>query len=503
MRPKIKDINFGEVYGENEVLYLNDYSKYFYDINESLGKLKKRNKLIVIGRKGTGKTLLVNVFCQKEKEGGAIAVVESLKELVFHELIHFQGKDISTTKYVPIFKWMCLVNIAKNIIKYPTGFSVEKVHILEGFLRSFGHIAGELRPEKTVEITKEYKTSGSAKVGFKAPFLSFGLDGGSGDSEKAKEIKRDYIDCIESLSSYLIGMILESNKKICIFYDELDDKFDASDEYKTGIISFMSCLSTINKEFLQAGVDVKVGAVIRHDIINCLSSPNINRVIEDNSIVLDWGIGQTKAINSEIFEMICFKASKSAAYYEDLNVSELFTKLFCDRVAGEYCSVYILHRTLGRPRDAIRMLTFIQEEYGENAERFESAMFTKVLLRYSSYLLREVRSELAGHLDDSAIDDCFELLRSVKKRGFTLWVITEKYNSLGFSDDALTLKEMLVHLFKVGAICNVQKRSKQEGGDAYFWSYVNEDYSVDTSMNFEIHCGLWDALGILKPKFRF
>lgn len=65
MRPKISAFKFGEIYGESEAQYLDNYSKYFYDLNNSLDKLNKKNKMVVIGRKGTGKTLLVNVFCEK------------------------------------------------------------------------------------------------------------------------------------------------------------------------------------------------------------------------------------------------------------------------------------------------------------------------------------------------------------------------------------------------------------------------------------------------------
>ncbi|HBW9830468.1 TPA: hypothetical protein MFX37_24365, partial [Klebsiella pneumoniae] len=138
MRPKIGDFEFGEVYGENEVLFLDNYSKYFYDINNSLSKLDRKNKMLVIGRKGTGKTLLVNVYCNAKRKNNYIAVVESLKDFVFHELTHFQGQDVSSTKYVPIFKWMILVNLAKNIVSNKKGFSEDKIVHLESFLRSFG-----------------------------------------------------------------------------------------------------------------------------------------------------------------------------------------------------------------------------------------------------------------------------------------------------------------------------------------------------------------------------
>ncbi|WP_347290275.1 hypothetical protein [Kluyvera georgiana] len=502
MRPKIEVFKFGMVYGESEAQHLKDYPRYFYDINGSLGQLENNDKTIVIGRKGTGKTLLVNVFCEEKRNDGFIAVVESLKDFVFHELIHFQGQDISSTKYVPIFKWMILVNIAKNIVKENKGFNSDKIEHLRGFLRSFSHIAGDLRPEQTIEITREFQHSGEAGMGFKLPILNGSVKAKGGEVERTKEVKRNYLDCIESLQSFIMEVFNESSREMFIFYDELDDKFDSTVEYKNAIISFMNAVTSINSIFLKSNVKVKVGAVIRNDIINSLSSPNINRIIEDNAVILDWNDGVERASDSEIFDMLAHKIKSSTPYYERLESHDLFGRIFSERVAGEHSSRYILHRTLGRPRDAIRMLTYIQELYGANTERFEASMFINTAKKYSSYLLREIRAELAGHLQDSDIDDCFALLRTVKKRGFTPEFIKDKYSQMSLSGEALTLEKMLRHLFKVGAIGNVIRRSKADGGDVYLWSYANEDLESDMTMHFEIHCGLWDALGVIKPKIR-
>lgn len=502
MRPKIGEFKLGEIYGESEVQYLDNFSKYFYVLDNSLGKLNRKNKMVVIGRKGTGKTLLANIFCDRKRKDDKIAVVESLKEFVFHELVYFQGVDVSSTKYVPIFKWMILVNIAKNIVKNNKGFDKNKLKHLEDFLRSFGHIAGELRPEQTIEITREYQSSGEVGLGFKLPLLRGDVKAKGGEVEKTKEVKRNYLECIESLQSFILEMLKESNKEIYIFYDELDDKFDATVEYKNAMISFLNAVMSVNKILTESNIVAKIGAVIRHDIINTFSSPNINKIIEDNSVTLDWNSSIERASDSEIFEMLAFKIKNSNDFYRDLTGPNLFGNIFSEKIEGEHSSIYILHRTLGRPRDAIRMLTYIQDEFGENAERFESSMFKKISKKYSSYLLREIRSELAGHISDSEIDDCFSLIHTVKKRGFTQSVIEGKYAGLNLGQNALSLNKMLSYLFKVGAICNVLRRAKIEGGDLYLWSYNDEDLKLDTSLNYEIHCGLWDALGIIKPKHR-
>lgn len=105
---------------------------------------------------------------------------------------------------------------------------------------------------------------------------------------------------MESLQCFIVDMLKESNKKIYVFYDELDDKFDATVEYKNAMISFLNAVVSINKTLMQNKIDAKIGAVIRHDIINTFSSPNINKIIEDNSVTLDWCSAGERASDSEI-----------------------------------------------------------------------------------------------------------------------------------------------------------------------------------------------------------
>ncbi|HHQ6001906.1 TPA: hypothetical protein ACSRWF_003809, partial [Morganella morganii] len=136
-----------------------------------------------------------------------------------------------------------------------------KVSHLESFLRSFGHIAGELRPEQTIEITREFQNSGEAGIGFNIPMFRGEAKTKGNEVEKTKEIKRNYLECIESLQYFLIDMLKESNKEVYIFYDELDDKFDATIEYKNAMISFLNAVMSVNKNLMENNVVAKIGAV--------------------------------------------------------------------------------------------------------------------------------------------------------------------------------------------------------------------------------------------------
>ncbi|WP_211663075.1 hypothetical protein, partial [Klebsiella pneumoniae] len=72
------------------------------------------------------------------------------------------------------------------------------------FLRSFGHVAGELRPEQTVEITREYQTSGEVGIGFRFPVLRGEAKAKGGEVEKTKETKKNYLECMESLQCFIV-----------------------------------------------------------------------------------------------------------------------------------------------------------------------------------------------------------------------------------------------------------------------------------------------------------
>lgn len=129
-------------------------------------------------------------------------------------------------------------------------------------------------------------------------------------------------------------------------------------------------------------------------------------------------------------------------------------------------------------------------------------MFIKIFKKYLFYFLCEIRFEFVGYLSDLEIDDSFFFLCLLKKRGFILYLIKEKFEELKLGDGILMFNKILSCLFKVGVIGNVFRRFKIDGGDVYLWLFNDEDLEMDLMLNFEIYCGLWDVLGIIKFKFR-
>ncbi|MGP1834330.1 P-loop ATPase, Sll1717 family [Shewanella frigidimarina] len=497
MKPKLKEIQLGHAYGESEVKYLKNFKDFYYDINEAKSRILSDEKFVIVGRKGTGKTLLSNVVCESLKDTYVISSHESLKEFVFHQLKHIEGYDLSPTKYVPIFEWMVYINLAKHIIDREDKFCPKRIDILLNFLRYFGHKSGELKIEKTIEMTKKFQDGleGSLK------FFDFGAKLKSTVDESIKEGTRTYLECLESLKEFITQTLMENESKVIVFYDELDDKFKNNAEYKEGIVSFLSAVEKINHHFHKLELKVKICAVIRSDIVDKLNSPNINRIFEDNSIFLSWDA--ECANETDLFEMLAHKTRCSSNFYANKNTENILEDIFPSHISGEYFKHYIIDRTLGRPRDLVRMLKFVQDCYGENMQKFESYTFEKTLRDYSKYLKREVKMELIGHVEDDILTKYFDFLSTLGKWTFNFAFVVKKNEVRKSFESDDELRKMLTDLFNAGAICNVVRRSKSEGGNYYFKSYLDESLEINFDHVFEIHPGLWHTLQIPIPKNRF
>lgn len=500
MRPKLGELDFGHVYADNEVRSRDDFEKYFYDLN-SISDSIKNNKLInvVIGRKGTGKTLLAHCISKSLCTESHISSVESLKDIEFHELYHFGTDEVSSKKYSQLFRWMLLVNLSKILVKNRVLFSEDKLELLDAldeFLKSFGFNMRQLKPQKIVEKTTTMSNKTSA--GF-LKIISLGRD----DAESAKEEKRTYIDCVEELEDFIVNLLVDSSVRFTVFYDDLDIRFENSDAYKDGILSFISASSELNYRFIDEKIESKIVTLFRADIFDVLSAPNLNQILEGNAISLNWEAHSLQ--DTEIFPMLIHKIKPYLnGKLRTKSVDHIFDEMVDNIICEEPSRAYILHRSLGRPRDIIKMLTLVSERF-PSCDKFNSHLFGAVENDYSKYLLKEIKNEMIGHFTQSQIEYIFTMLTRIQKRCFTKFFAISVFDEKSMEDNNLTLERILQGLFKVGAICHLKKNSVQGGQDQKFHSYLTEDYQllIDDSTQFEIHVGLWNVLQIKPPRNRF
>ena len=477
--------NLGEMFigyndGKKEATYRNDFELYYYDYNRSYEKILHDDKYLLLGKKGTGKSLLAEYINKlSQKQPNWFCKIASYKQFNFHELTHLQSGDVKPNEYIAIWEWIILIELAQLCIN-DEGIDHEFKDNLKKFIT--GNFFGiKLDNNKIVEITKTGKINGT--------FLCklVGMSGGFSKSLKCEQ--GTYLDYLEDLRNVVIYALKVSKSEYTILFDELDDKFRNEEIYKSCIISLIKIVDRINCVFYGERIKAKIILLLRSDIFYVLNDPDLNKVEQDNSVRLDWG--NTVSSDSPLFKMIFTKIRQSVPTIKGKSDSNLFRELFPQNIYSYPPNQFILGRTYFRPRDLVTYLNLIIEKYPQT-RYFGSNGFLELEKEYSKYLLKEVKNELFGHMSEDEISESILLIKQLKKREFDYKEILDFYNSRKRQYKNLDLERNLRFLFDFSIIGN---KWYKEGQNKFFYSWAyRENAYIDYDKRFVVHLGLKKAL---------
>lgn len=476
----LKDFYIGNNDGKKEALYKADFEKYFYDYNRIYETAMFKEKFLILGRKGTGKSLLAEfIYKQSQKDSNWFCQICSYKEFKFHELILLKNDDITPNEYISIWEWVILLELGKLCLNdnyIPFSETKEK---LEKFITN-NFFSLDLNAAKIIEITKTNKIKGSL----------FKISGEHG--REGKYVNGSYLNYIEDLADSVFSLIQYTQSKFTIIYDELDDKFRNDEIYKNCIISLLKAVDKINLKLLRINVDAKIIVLLRSDIFSILNDPDLNKIKIDNAFEIDWGHKADRY--SPLFDLVICKIKKSVPQLENFDRDELFYLLFPQRINTIEPARYILERTFFRPRDIITYLNLIIEKY-QNSTYFGLKGFIELESDYSEYFLQEIRNELSGHINDIQIDEALVLLKQFNKHHFNYNDIKDYYEKNKSIYSNINLDEVLTIFFKFSIIGNTWI-NEYKNKPYYSWSYRDNRATIDFDKKFTIHLGLRRALSM-------
>lgn len=478
---KLRDMFIGFNDGKREASRMKDFEQYYFDYNGNVDKIVKSEKFLLLGKKGTGKSLLAEYINKKSySDSNWFCKLASYKEFNFHELVHLKSNSIKPNEYITIWEWIILLEIAQQCVQDNSINNIYKDNLKEFMENNFMGL--KLNMNKVVEVTKKKTING----GILKPIT---ISGNLGSD--TKYAYGSYIDYIEDLRENVLLALNGSTNKYTIIFDELDDKFRNEDIYKSNIISLIKISDRINELFFNENLDVKVILLLRTDIFYILNDPDLNKVEQDGSVKIEWG--NTIKSNSPLFSMILNKIRKSIPELEMKNDSELFKILFPQDINYRRPNEFILGRTYFRPRDIVTYLNLIIQKYPDTGY-FGYRGFLELEKNYSTYFYKEIRNELFGHLSDEKIDNSFLLLKQYKEPEFTYDEIKAYYESKINIYKEIDLDETLKYFFNFGVIGNKQF-NKEKGKDFYSWAY-RENIEIDYDKKFVIHLGLRKELSV-------
>lgn len=476
----LKDIYLGINDGKKEALYRNDFENFFFDYQNIYEQAIRPEKYIILGKKGSGKTILAEYINKKSfSNSNWFSEIRSYKDFQFHELIHLKSNDIQPNEYISIWEWVILIDLARQLLK-DNGIGNTKLKSkLEQFFKD-NYYSVSIDSKKVVEITKQNKIKGSIlKIG-----------GEHSGSQKLTE--SSYINYLEDLREVVITLISESESQYTIFYDELDDRFRNDEYYKNSIISLIKATDKINILLLERGLNSKIYLLLRTDIFHVLNDPDLNKLRMVNAVLIDWGNKVKK--NSPLIELVLFKAQRSVPEFQKTSLQKLFYDLFPQDVKRIKPERFLLERTLFRPRDVITYLNLIIEQY-PNSKYFGWKGFIDLKQKYSEYFLQEIRNELSGHLPDTQIDEAILMLKQFSKSHFTYSDI-EKYHKEHKSNfPNVDIVDALKIFFKFNIVGNKWFNNERKK-TFYCWAHRDNKAEIDFDKEILIHLGLREELSM-------
>jgi len=478
----LADIFLGVNDGKKEALLRNDFERYFYNYNRIYNDTVKREKFLVLGRKGTGKTILAEYIKKKhsqEEPWKYTCDIISFKEFRFHELIELKNSDIKPNEYISIWEWVILLIFGKNILNDESIAEHDLKTKLEKFFAD-NHYSLDIDSKKIIELTKNSTISGN--------ILRLLL----GASSSTKLSVPMYLNYLEDLRNVVIKLLCSSQRSYYVFFDELDDRFRNDELYRNGLISLIKAADKINNILLEKNVESKIYLLLRTDIFAILNDPDLNKIKMIQSVSIDWG---RRADNSSpLISMILLKIRVSLPELAQLDDEQLFSKIFPQKINGIHPARFLLERTFFRPRDVITYLNLIIEKV-PRIKYFGRKHFVETKADYSAYFFNEVRNELSGHLADEEIDKGVLLLKQFNRFHFSYKEIATYFCQTYPSYKSIDLDRILRVFFKFSIIGN-KWLNEYKRKTYYSWAYRDNRAELDLNKSIVVHLGLREELSM-------
>ena len=496
----LSKLQFGKNDGKREA-QLEEFENLFYDFDDMYYNAISKFKFLILGRKGTGKTLLGELI-KKRADGidNWICKIENYKKFNLEQLKNLKAKtDMKADEYIAIWEWIILLELGKTLLTTIENKELKEYIILENFFNDNAFDLS-LNAFKILEVTSEKTIKGE---------LSLKIAKAEGETNR-QEIKKqgNYLEYLEALKEIILKLFEYINqKKVTIIYDELDSKFKNEEDYKNSIISLIKAANDINEIFLDKKINVKIMIFLREDIYNLLNDYDLNKIKEDCSITIDWGINGGEC--SPLVDMIINKIRNSYSDFQNLTKQEIISYLFSDVkmniVKKERGSLknktktikpfdFMLTRTFLRPRDLVTYLNKIIEKY-PMAQKISGDYILEVEKRYSDYFADEIKNEMKGHLTDDEIEKIFSLLYRFSKRSFYFESLEKYYKERIELFGILDLKKCISLLFNFSALGNI--RYDSNGKRFYKWAYREDNIEVNFDEQLVIHLGLRKKMNLI------
>jgi hypothetical protein len=477
---KLKDIHLGSTDAKNEVLSntpeeIAHFLKSFVTPPAlTIEKFFSRHKYYIVGLKGTGKTALLRYLSLKlEEDEQSISsfvlfksdVDEDLKkdfsraarvQLATDNVETYDGDDFET-----VWRWFIYRKIA-SVIQDGLAHPFQENGNLASFLALVGSEA-LIKSEKVglMRLVPNIR-KGSIEIS-ENPKLGFELDW-----DKSGRAKVNFNDLVRRADN-AFELLDPDVKRLNIFFDELELNYGNSKQYQRDsrlVRDLIVSVERLNSVAKRKGFPLCLYAAVRSEVLVSVESlgKEINKPITDFGSTILWNRPGLDAAQQPLLNIIerRINNARSGVNLPTLSTSDLWKEYFPEHIHDQKPQVYILHNSWYRPRDVVRLLISIQDQY-PNETSFILQGIEAVRKSYSTASWVELTEELKAKYKPSEVDGIkyifygFRPVSSLAELTVRANAVAQDHAETKQLLERISLKEILKDLFRVGIIGNIEK----------------------------------------------
>lgn len=481
---KFKDFEFGFADATKEFSRIPKiFEDAFCDPRNIVDKLLNSYEFLLIGRKGVGKSAFSSrIQTLAGKKDDLYTTPMNLTDFEFSTFAKTSiDKEVSgTQKYKASWDFLLLLSIYKIIFNDLQMTEVDEVSNVVDLLDRMGF---SLDSGFKADVTKLSKI----KVGVSISKFDVAFE---------KEFKlqpRTFLERISVITEKMLNVLCDvelNGRQVAVIIDGFDDVLRYKKNKMEIVASLIRSADYINDKLLQKRKKIKILLLIREDLITMISDPDLNKIIHDGAITINWAnkLDDLKQLVELRFELSGMSKKES---------SNCWKNMFPNKIKSKDSWDYALDHTLYKPRDILQFLKYCQREYPDN-EKLTLSEMQNVLKVYSNqYFIEEMKNELSGFIDDELIIALPSIFRRLGGRAFGLNEINKLANEQGTGKN-ITIddtKMLLMHLFEAGYIGQLVSSGKERKRSVIF-KYRNTTARIDYYQQFITHQGLHKGLGV-------
>lgn len=481
---KLKDIPLGSIDAKNEVLS-NTPEEVARFLNSfvtppalTIEKFLSRHKYYIVGLKGTGKTALLRYISLKlEEDEQSVSsfvlfktdVDEDLRkdfsraariQLVAENADAYDGDDFET-----VWRWFIYRKIASAI--------------QEGLAQPFqenGNLASFLALVSSEALTKPERAGlmrlvpnirkGTIEIS-QSPKLGLEMEW-----DKNGRAKVNFNDLVRR-ADYAFQSLEPDSIRLNIFFDELELNYGSNKQYQRDsrlVRDLIVSIERLNAVAKSKGFPLCLYAAVRSEVLGAVESlgKEINKPITDFGSAILWNRPGLDAAQQPLLAIVeqRINSARSAAGLKTLNTADLWKEYFPGQINNQRPQVYILHNSWYRPRDIVRLLISIQDQYPDETS-FILQGIEAVRKIYSTASWVEITEELKAKYKPSEVDGIkyifygYKQISSLTELASRADTVAQDHVETKQLLERMALKEILKDLFRIGVVGNIDKHRER------------------------------------------